>query len=117
MSRVTKRLIDSIKPPDKGEAIYWDDELKGFAVRVFPSGTKSYLVHYRTRSGRQRKMSLGRHGVLTPVADECIKRYASRKKRGFGDIRIIQNGVSPKWGGIPAREIGRRDVVRCMVWS
>ena len=38
MSRVTKRLIDSMKPPEKGEAIYWDDdELKGFAVRVWPS--------------------------------------------------------------------------------
>ena len=33
----TKRFVDSIKPPEKGEAIYWDDELKGFAVRVWPS--------------------------------------------------------------------------------
>jgi len=147
MSRVTKRFVDSIKPPEKGEAIYWDDELKGFAVRVWPSGMKSYLIHYRTRSGRQRKMSLGRHGVLTPgearsravqllgeiaggadpmgqrekgrneptfalLADEYIKRHASQKRSGFEDVRIIEKDVLPKWGGIPAKEIRRRDVVR-----
>jgi hypothetical protein len=59
MSRVTKRFVDSIKPPEKGEAIYWDDELKGFAVRVWPSRMKSCLIHYRTRSGRPGALAQG----------------------------------------------------------
>ncbi len=67
MGKLTKRYIDSLNPPESGDAVYWDDEVKGYGIRIWSSGTKSYFVQYRNQYGRQRKMAIGRHGVLTPT--------------------------------------------------
>lgn len=38
--------------------LLWDSELKGFGVRVNPTGRKSFFINYRIR-GRQRRMNIG----------------------------------------------------------
>lgn len=64
MSRITERYVSSIKPdPDKGR-FYWDDQLKGFGVRVSPSGRKTYLIQYRNTNRRTRRYKLGVWGKL-----------------------------------------------------
>jgi integrase len=60
--RITKRLVDSLKP-------IWDDTLIGFGVRVKSSGAMSYVVKYRAGSGRgapTRRVTLGKVDNLTP---------------------------------------------------
>jgi Arm DNA-binding domain len=68
-AKLTKRTVDSAVPK-QGRYILWDTELKGFALRVAESGTKTYILRYRPRgtgrAGPRRFMVLGRHGVLTP---------------------------------------------------
>jgi len=44
---------------------HWDSEIKGFGVRVFPSGRKSFLISYRNSTGSKRFHTLGEYGVLT----------------------------------------------------
>lgn len=63
MSKLTKRLVDSMKP-GASDVVHWDDALLGFGVRVRPSGRKSYIVKCRCR-GRQIKMTVGTHGPIT----------------------------------------------------
>jgi integrase len=66
--RITKRLIDTLEPGSKEYSI-WDDALTGFAVRVQPSGAKSYVLQYRAGGGRtapKRRLTLGRVGDVTP---------------------------------------------------
>lgn len=65
MPRITKRTVDTLKPGPK-DTDYWDDQLPGFGLRVKPSGVKSYVIRYRTRTGGQRRVTLGEHGKLTP---------------------------------------------------
>lgn len=65
MPRITKRTVDALKPGPK-DTDYWDDQLPGFGLRVKPSGVKSYVIRYRTRTGGQRRVTLGQHGKLTP---------------------------------------------------
>jgi integrase len=64
MPRLTKRVVDAAERQSK-DIFLWDSELPAFAIRVKPSGTKSFFVQYRNRSGRSRRLTLGRFGVLT----------------------------------------------------
>ena len=48
--RITKRLVDSLKPTGCDRFV-WDDTLIDFGVRVQLTGTKSYVVKYRAGSG------------------------------------------------------------------
>ena len=47
---LTSDAIEALEPADK-PWIAWDDQLTGFGVRVHPSGTKSFIVNYRTGDG------------------------------------------------------------------
>jgi integrase len=68
-AKLTKRTIDNAAP-GAGRYFVWDSELKGFALRVAESGTKTYVVRYRPRGigpgAPKRFVVLGRHGAITP---------------------------------------------------
>ena len=61
--KLTKRAVDAAKPPD-GDVIYRDTELKGFGLKVTPSGRKVYFAYYRTWNGQQRRPTIGDHGRI-----------------------------------------------------
>ncbi len=65
MKKVTVRTVDALKPKRDRDVFLWDGELRGFGVRVKPSGLKSYLVQYRNADGATRRLVLGHHGVTT----------------------------------------------------
>jgi Arm DNA-binding domain len=74
--RITKRLVDSLKPTGDDRFV-WDDTLIGFGVRIQPTGAKSYIVKYRAGSGRgapTRRVTLGRVGTLTPDEARALAR-------------------------------------------
>ncbi|MEP0338585.1 MAG: tyrosine-type recombinase/integrase [Alphaproteobacteria bacterium] len=64
MARLTKRDIDQTSATVK-EVVLWDSSLPGFGVRIKPSGVKSFVIQYRNRHGRSRRVTLGRYGVMT----------------------------------------------------
>jgi integrase len=68
MAKLTKRVVDGIRPDPAGRAdvFAWDSELRGFGVRMKPSGAAAYIVQYRTAEGRTRRLALGKVGTLTP---------------------------------------------------
>jgi integrase len=70
MSKITKRHVEGMRPA-ASDVFAWDDELRGFGVRVKPSGLRSYLVQYRNAHGRSKRMTIGEHGRLT--AEEARK--------------------------------------------
>ena len=81
MPRLTKRIVDAIPAAQAG--IVWDDALKGFGVKTLAGGGRTYVVNYRNASGRERRMSLGRHGVLTvDEAREKAKQMLARVANG-----------------------------------
>ena len=57
MPKITKRTVDALGPAER-ERIVWDDDIKGFGVRVHPTGRKVYIVKYR-HEGRSVKVTIG----------------------------------------------------------
>lgn len=82
MPRISKRTIAGLQAAEK-DYIVWDDQIAGFALRVWPSGRMTYVVHYRA-SGRFRRYSIGHHGPWTAdqARDEAIKVLARVKDGG-----------------------------------
>ncbi len=72
--KLTKRNIDALHIPSKGQKIYWDSSIPNFCVRVTSTGVISYLLNYRF-NGRERRYTIGRHGELTPTQarDEALR--------------------------------------------
>ncbi len=66
MPRITKRTVDSLSGQER-ERVVWDDDLKGFGVRVHPTGRKVYIVKARYR-GKPVKVTIGPHGTVTAAA-------------------------------------------------
>lgn len=64
--KLTKKVIDNLSSSSSNNVdnYAWDDEVPGFGVRIYPSGKKSFIIHYRFQ-GRKRFMVLGQYGVYT----------------------------------------------------
>jgi integrase len=80
MPKLTKTVVDNVKPPAAGDAWIWDSELEGFGIRIQASGRKTYVVRYRTRDAArtQRKMTIARCSDLAPdrARDQARKIFA-----------------------------------------
>ena len=66
MAKITKRAMDALQPDKDRDVFTWDSELRGFGVRMKPSGVKTFLIQYRNVEGRTRRLVLGQYGALTP---------------------------------------------------
>lgn len=63
--KLTKKYVEGIKPQEGEEILAWDSELRGFGVRVFSTGRRTYFVQYRNQFGRTRRKKIGVHGSIT----------------------------------------------------
>ena len=75
---LTKRTVDAAQPSAR-EWCLWDTEVKGFGLRIRPSGVKTYVACYRAGEGRQapvRRCTIGQHGA--PWTPEQARREAKR---------------------------------------
>jgi integrase len=66
---ITKRVVDSLGYGKNGsharsQHILWDNEVRGFGIRVHPSGRKNFVLFYRF-AGRKRLVSLGGYPEIT----------------------------------------------------
>lgn len=64
MPKLSKPLITALTPTDQ-EIVVWDDSLPGFGLRAKPSGAKTFIIQYRNRAGRSRRLSIGKLGKVT----------------------------------------------------
>ena len=76
MPKITKLLIDGLKPKLNGDFFVWDTELRGLGVRMKPSGRASYIIQYKNTHGATRRMVVGQIGALAP--DEARKQARAR---------------------------------------
>ena len=64
MPRLTKQVVDAAEPKERAYFI-WCDSLRGFGLRVHPTGRKAYYADYRNADGVRKRMAIGAHGKIT----------------------------------------------------
>ncbi len=82
--KLTKKVVECLHRPEKGQVLYWDTELKGFGIRATPNGL-TFVVQSRV-NGRNRRVKIGAYGPFT--VDEA-------RKKAMGYLRDMANGIDP----------------------
>ena len=109
---LSNRAVGKLKV--EKDTVFWDRELTGFGVRVYPTGSKVYIAQARGPEGPKR-VAVGRHGVIN--ADEARKRAAhiiARIKAGEEAIpKPMKPGGGPTVAELCARYLTEYVSVRC----
>lgn len=57
--KLTDAIVKALPTPAKGNKITYDSAVKGFGVRVTAAGARAFILNYRTRTGRERRVTIG----------------------------------------------------------
>ena len=68
------------------DTVFWDRELTGFGVRVYPSGGKVYVAQARGPEGPKR-VTIGRHGCAWRRAGSAARGAHHREGEGWANLR------------------------------
>ena len=64
---LTERNIKSLPAPASGNKLFYDDEIKGFALRVTSKGARAFVVNYYL-DGKERRITIGAYPDWTVTA-------------------------------------------------
>jgi integrase len=82
--KLTKKVVEGLPLPDSGQRFVWDDDVKGFGIRLTPT-TRAYIVQGRV-SGVNRRVTLGLLGVIT---------LQEARKKATHELSSMLAGVDP----------------------
>ena len=111
---ISRRTVEALKAGK--DTVYWDSELPGFGIRVYPTGAKHYVVQTRSR-GATKRLTVGRHGVIAP--EEARRRAAliiARIKAGEAPVPeplAAQRADEPTVAELAARYLEEYAELRC----
>ena len=113
---ISRRTVEGLPTGDR-ETVFWDRELSGFGVRVYPSGSRVYLVQTR-HGGKSRRVTIGRHGLLTAErarrkAAEVIATIKAGEEPGTRNGSVSPSATGPKLAEVAERYMREHVVVRC----
>jgi integrase len=139
--RLTDLAVARLKPPTTGRLEVWDASLRGFGLRVTPSGARSWVVAVRKPGARHpARIKLGepptmalkearrkageiltdpaahfaaaaRRDTVRAVAEEWLKRDQAKNRRVAEVRRMFAKDVLPALGDRPIAEVRKRDVI------
>lgn len=65
--RLTDKLVKELPLPAAGNRVHYDDEIRGFGIRVTAKGARAFILNYRIK-GRERRYTIGEFGSWKTVA-------------------------------------------------
>lgn len=77
VQKLTKRVVDAATPHTSRYTIF-DTDVRGFGLRVFPSGEKSWIYEYRSGEG-------GRRAAKKRVTMGSVKRMTASQARALAE--------------------------------
>lgn len=79
--RLSDKVVKAAAVPASGQALTWDSDVKGFALRVTANGARAFVLDYRL-DGRKRRYTIGRYPDWSVAAArdaaKTMKRQVSR---------------------------------------
>src|SRR5262245_43060684 len=81
--KLTDAICRKLTPPAKGNRIYYDGH--GFGLRVTAAGARSFVLSYRTREGRARRLTIGDLGPWSLAAARAEAAELRRRIDQGGD--------------------------------
>ncbi len=103
MIKISKRTVDVLEPQDR-DVDHYDEDLKGFGVRVRPSGRKTYFVMMRHKCV-MRRFTIGSHGTVTAELARL------KAKQIISDLAIDKNPTEVEdavRNSVTVRSLGER---------
>ena len=79
--KLTRKAVSAIEPSDK-PVIYFDETVKGFGLRVQPTGARSWILEYRPGAGgrgvAKKRLKIGSPATMSPedARDEAVRTLA-----------------------------------------
>ena len=86
--RLSKSRVDAMSKGVRN-AYLWDADVKGFGLKVTPTGAKSYVMQYRMggREAKTKRLTIGKHG--SPWTAETARIEALRL------LTFVRQGIDP----------------------
>jgi integrase len=84
--KLTKDFLDKVKPPAQGYDYRWDKSVKGYGLRLAPTGKKVFVVQGRVR-GKPVIFTIGPYGTFTE--DQA-------RKRAQKVLQDMREGIDPR---------------------
>ena len=103
MIKISKRTVEALEVQNR-DVDHFDDDLKGFGVRVRPSGRKTYFVMMRHKCV-MRRFTIGSHGAVTAEAARL------KAKQIISDLAIDKNPTAEQdavRNSVTVRSLGER---------
>ena len=93
--KLTDKIVKALPTPPKGNRIHYDSEVKGFGCRVTKAATRAFILNYRTRTGRERRYTIGAFPDWKTVAaraEACeLKKRIDRGDDPLAEIEADRN--------------------------
>ena len=96
--KITKRTVDALEP-GAGDIFLWDEELRGFGLKLTHAGRRSYVYQYRLggRGTKTKRWTIGTHG--SPWTPATARAEAERL------ALLVGQGIDP----VDAEKVRQRE--------
>lgn len=86
--KITKRSVEAVTASTR-DIFLWDDDLRGFGLKVTPAGKRSYVFQYRMggRETKTKRWTIGSHG--SPWTATTARQEAERL------AKLVGQGIDP----------------------
>lgn len=89
--KLTDALVRKLTPPEAGNRVAYDSEVKGFGVRITAAGARAFVLNYRI-AGRERRYTIGAFPDWSvSAAREEAKALKQRVDRGDDPLQDRQD--------------------------
>jgi integrase len=111
LAKITKRIVDAAQPNRLDQFVWdggWDGAVKGFGLKVTPSGRKVYVMQYRMggRGVKVKRYTIGNHGDLTPdQAREIAERLRGNIRNNIDPAEAKRKAIADRLAAITVKQL------------